>query len=156
VDLMTEAQRRSIERSLLELLPILDAVGTGFYTRLVALDPTLQPLLPPTVEAQLQLFRDALGVMIATLDPATSARRVLAELGARGHAAGIPRHAYATAGQALVEILALALEPTWTPARREAWAAFYAEIVTIMAPLRDPAEIYPWGYSTSAAACTFL
>lgn len=144
---MTDAQRRLIERSLLELLPMLDAVGTGFYTRLFALDSALRPLVPTTVEGQLQTFQEALGVMSATVQDPTATRRLLAELGARAHTSGVPQHAYATAGQALLEILALALGPRWTPDMHDAWAAFYAEVVAVMVPLREPAGPYPWGYS---------
>jgi hemoglobin-like flavoprotein len=153
---MTEAQRRLIERSLLELLPMLDAVGTGFYTRLFALDSALRPLVPATVEDQLQTFQEALGVMIATLQDPTTTRRLLAELGAQWHTSGIPQHAYATAGQALLVILALALGPRWTPDMRDAWAAFYAEVVAVMAPLHEPAGPYPWGYSAPDYSGAFL
>jgi hemoglobin-like flavoprotein len=153
---MTSAQRRLIERSLLELLPMLDAVGTGFYTRLFGLDSALRLLVPATVEDQLQVFQEALGVMIATLQDPTTTRRLLAELGARGHTSGVPQHAYATAGQALLEILALALGPRWTPDMRDAWTAFYAEVVAVMVPLREPTDPYPWGYSAPDYCGAFL
>ena len=141
---MTGAEKELVERALLEILPILDAVSAGFYTRLVARDPSLRAFLPTDFARREELFREALGVLLALLDSPHTVRPLLQELGARLRAAGVPRDVYATVDQAWLEMLALALAPPISLALREAWANCYAEVVAALeAPARPPGARAP-------------
>ena len=141
---MTSAEKQLVERALLEILPILDAVGAGFYTRLLALDPTLRAFVPADLEHREALFREALGVVVALLDSPQTVRPLLAEWGGRLRAMGVPRDAYTTAGEAWLTMLALALAPPGSGAMRAAWANFYAEVVAVLeAPVRAPGAPAP-------------
>jgi hemoglobin-like flavoprotein len=136
---MTGAEKQLVERAVLEILPILDAVSAGFYTRLLALDPSLRVFLPPDFARREDLFREALGVLLALLDSPQTVRPLLQEVGARLRAAGVPREVYDTVDQAWLEMLALALAPPISRALREAWASCYAEVVAeLEAPARRP------------------
>jgi hemoglobin-like flavoprotein len=141
---MTGAEKQLVERALLEILPILDAVSAGFYTRLLALDPSLRVFLPPDFARREDLFREALGVLLALLDSPRTVRPLLQELGARLRAAGVPRAAYAMVDEALLEMLTLALTPLVSLAIREAWESCYAEMVAALeARARPPGARVP-------------
>jgi hemoglobin-like flavoprotein len=141
---MTGAEKQLVERALLEILPILDAVSAGFYTRLLTLDPALRALVPPDFAHREELFREALGVVLALLDSPHTVRPLLREIGERLRKMGVPPDAYATVGQAFLEMLALALAPPGPLAMRAAWESCYAEVVAALeAPVRPPGARAP-------------
>ena len=119
----------------LETLALLDRRGglrmDAVYARLFARAPETQALFIGDLGAQMRSFA---AVFAALARDGTAAHRDrLAALGRRHAAAGVEAEDHDALAAALVETVAEALGPDWTPSRGLALRALYAEARRAMA-----------------------
>lgn len=96
-----------------------------FYRRLFELDPSLRPLFKTDIQEQGGKLIDMLALALILTDRPGALETELRECGARHVGYGVRDEHYATVGQAMLDMMAEVLGRDFTPATREAWAAFY-------------------------------
>jgi nitric oxide dioxygenase len=109
-----------------------DGFVADFYARLFELAPTTRALFPDDLSSQRDKLKHMLVILMASLDRAAELRPALAALGDRHRSYGVVRADFAIVGQALLDTLAAHLGTAFTVADRNAWAALYGRITSIM------------------------
>jgi hemoglobin-like flavoprotein len=126
-------QKELVQNSWKQVEPIADAAATLFYARLFTLDPTLRALFPSSdLTEQKRKLMLTLTVAVRGLDNPDKLVPALEALGRRHVAYRVLDSHYATVGEALLWALEQGLGATFTPAVREAWAATYGVVSTVM------------------------
>ena len=110
-----------------------DEIAEAFYNVLFERHPELRSLFAHTnMRAQYEKFAGMIDEIVRMrTEPREFVRSALL-LGQRHVAYGVSRDHYAPAGAALIEALAKALGPAFTPAVREAWVEGYLLMSSIM------------------------
>jgi nitric oxide dioxygenase len=122
-----------VRRTLAQLDANADDVVTRFYDLLFDQAPALRPLFARnTAEAQAQMFRETLYLIVDHLDDAPWVARTLARLGERHAGYGVTAEMYAPVGDAVLATLAQSLGPDWTADVERAWERAYARIRDLM------------------------
>ncbi len=129
---MTPQQVHLIRKSFAELTRHDHVAALVFYRRLFQIDPKLRPLFTIDIEEQSRKLLDMLGVLIAMLERPVGLELELKAMGARHAGYGVREEHYATVGRALLEMLAEVLQTGFTGEVREAWAALYDVVETLM------------------------
>ncbi|MDF2775330.1 MAG: putative hemoprotein [Geminicoccaceae bacterium] len=110
-----------------------DEIAQAFYGVLFERHPELRPLFARTdMRAQYEKFAGMIDEIVRLRTEPREFVRSAVLLGQRHAAYGVGRDHYAPAGAALLEALATALGPAFTPAVREAWADGYLLMSSIM------------------------
>ncbi len=110
-----------------------DEIAQAFYGVLFERHPELRSLFARTdMRAQYEKFAGMVDEIVALRTEPHRFVRSAILLGQRHAAYGVTRDHYAPAGAALVEALAAALGPAFTPAVREAWSEGYLLMSSIM------------------------
>src|SRR6478752_1907343 len=94
----------------------LDALAADFYVRLLAADPSLAALFGGDPAVQRAKFAAELAAIVQAIRRFDEFATEGAALGCRHHRYGVGAGHYRTAGLALLDALADALGPAWTPA----------------------------------------
>jgi hemoglobin-like flavoprotein len=132
--LMTETQVQLINRSFAGVLPISDAASTIFYNRLFELQPGVRGLFRSDMQEQGRKLMHTIGTAVGAARNLDALRAPLQELAKRHARYGVQPEHFEDVGAALLYTLEKGLGPAFTAETREAWAALYGEIVTIMRP----------------------
>lgn len=103
-----------------------------FYKRLFELAPQVRPMFPDAIEDQSKKLMDVLTSALGMLERPEELRIALEQLGARHVDYGVKPEHYDIVGTALLDMLASVLGRDFTPALREAWAALYGTIASVM------------------------
>lgn len=110
-----------------------EEIARAFYQVLFEHHPELRPLFTRTdMRAQYEKFAGMVDEIVRLrTDPREFVKSAVL-LGQRHAAYGVTRDQYGPAGAALLEVLAAALGPAFTPAVREAWSDGYLLTSSIM------------------------
>ena len=107
--------------------------GTLFYGRLFARNPELRPLFPAgPLTDQARKLSQMLGVAVASLDRLDTIAPAVEAMARRHAGYGVQDAHYDAVGAALLDTLALAHGPAFTPALRAAWAEAYGTVAGVM------------------------
>ena len=122
---MTPEQLFLVESSVAALGPVLDDVVAAFSNRLFEIAPETRDLFGGSLVAQRAKFAAELAFIVTTIRRHDSFVATATELGRRHGALGVQPEDFRRAGAALLDALAGALGPDWTPALSEAWRLAY-------------------------------
>lgn len=129
---MTPEQVHLIRKSFAELSRHEHIAALVFYRRLFEIDPGLQRLFTGDIEEQAKKLLEMLAVLIAMLERPLGLELELKAMGQRHAGYGVKDEHYAMVGQALLEMLAEALDGGFTPEVREAWTGLYGAVESLM------------------------
>lgn len=125
---MTPEQIALVKDSFTKVLPIKDAAAAAFYDRLFTLDPALKPLFKGDMAEQGRKLMMAIGTVVASLDRLDTVLPTVQAMARRHVGYGVQDSHYATVGAALLDTLAGAFGPAFTPELRDAWAIAYGAL----------------------------
>ena len=129
---MTPRQIDLVRTTFAVVEPIADTAATIFYANLFELDPALRALFPSDMTAQRRVLMQTLAVVIRGLDRLEGITPAVEALGRRHVGYGVRPEDFETVGAALLETLAGALGDVFTPETRDAWAAAYGLLASVM------------------------
>ena len=129
---MNQEQKRLVQASFAQVLPIAQAAAELFYARLFELDPGLRALFRGDMAAQGRALMGMLRVAVNGLDRLDQIVPAVQDLGRRHARYGVREAHYATVGQALLDTLERGLGPAFTDEVREAWVAAYSLLAGVM------------------------
>jgi len=129
---MSTDQVTLVKSSFASIAPAADAVASGFYARLFALDPGLRALFQSDMAEQRHKLMQMLSAIVDALDrPALIVDEVVA-LGQRHASYGVQAQHYTLVEQALLWALAQQLSERWTAEVEAAWRAAYTLVAGTM------------------------
>jgi len=124
---MSPDQIHLVRQSFARVAPIAEQAGALFYAKLFARDPAIGELFSSSdMNVQARKLLEMIGNAVRLLDHPERLDPVLRALGKRHAEYGVRDSHYDSVGAALLETLADALGPDFTPATHAAWAALYA------------------------------
>lgn len=118
-------------------------VAELFYDRLFELDPSLEDLFPGDLSGQGPKFMRAIGLAVSGLDAPEVQRPFLQELARRHLAYGVTSGHYVTLGKALLWTFEQSLTEAFTPPVKDAWAAVYLSLSSVMLDAVEEREGLP-------------
>ena len=126
---MSPDQIHLVRQSFARVAPIAEQAGALFYAKLFARDPAIGGLFSSSdMNVQARKLLEMIGNAVRLLDHPERLDPVLRALGKRHVEYGVRDAHYDSVGAALLETLADALGPDFTPATHAAWAALYARV----------------------------
>lgn len=129
---MERVQIVLVQASLSRLSLQAAGLAARFYARLFALDPSLRPLFTGDMNKQGLKLMMTLQHLVGALDEMATVRPKLEQL-ARNHVSyGVRDEHYDTLRVALLDALAAAHGPEFSPQLRDAWTAAYDQITGVM------------------------
>jgi hemoglobin-like flavoprotein len=129
---MTPEQKRLVQASFEQVMPISEAAARLFYNRLFELDPRLRPLFKGDLQEQGRKLMQMIGMVVKGLDRLDEIVPAAQALGQRHVAYGVKDQDYETVGAALLWTLAKGLGAAFTPETKEAWTAAYKLLTASM------------------------
>jgi nitric oxide dioxygenase len=130
---VTPTQIDLIRASWTKVEPIADTAAQLFYGRLFELDPRTKVLFRRTdMEAQRRNLTQTLTVVVKSLDKLDAIVPAVQALGRRHAGYGVRAEDYDTVGAALLWTFEQGLGPDFDDATREAWAAAYGLLASVM------------------------
>jgi hemoglobin-like flavoprotein len=129
---MTPRQIELVRSSFAVVEPIADAAATIFYCRLFDLDPSVRALFATDMTAQRRMLMQTLTMVIRSLDRLEKVVPAVEALGRRHTGYGVRPGDFETVGTALLDTLEEALGPSFTIETRDAWAAAYGILASVM------------------------
>ena len=122
---MTPDQKRLVQHTFEQVVPIADTAAELFYTRLFELDPSLRALFHGDMHEQGRKLMQMLTVAVRGLDRLDTLVPAVRALGRRHVGYGVLPEHFETVGAALLWTLGRGLGPSFTPEAQDAWAAVY-------------------------------
>ena len=120
--MMTPDQKRLVQATWQQVVPIADTAAVLFYRRLFEIDPAARKLFRATDMAeQRRKLLQVLGVAIRGLDNVDGLISTVEDLGRRHVGYGVTDAHYDSVGAALLWALEQGLAGAWTPAAASAW-----------------------------------
>jgi hemoglobin-like flavoprotein len=130
---MTPRQIELVRSSFAAVEPIADVAATIFYRRLFDLDPTVRELFAATdMAAQRRNLMQTLTVVVRALDRLDTIVPAVEALGRRHGGYGVRPEDFETVGAALLDTLEEGLGASFTTETRDAWAAAYGILASVM------------------------
>ncbi len=127
-------QEIALVRSQFALTRGMEAAFAGaFYARLFQIAPGLRPMFPHDLSEQGQKLMKVMAFATGALDRPEVLAPTCRQLGARHVAYGVTAAEFAPVGAALLDTLATALGPGFTPQARAAWEAALTALAGLMA-----------------------
>jgi hemoglobin-like flavoprotein len=133
---MTPEQIQLVERSMQAL--DVDALAADFYRRALSGNPALADMFTTDPRVQRARFAAELAVIVTSIRRFDEFRDRSEALGRRHAGYGVRAPHYRIMGDALLESLAAALGPAWTPAAEAAWRRAYNLTAEAMLAGADP------------------
>ena len=138
---MTPAQIDLIRTSWTKVEPIADTAATLFYRRLFELDASTRALFSHTdLAKQGKILMQTLTVVVKSLDKLEQLVPAVQALGRRHAGYGVRPSDYDTVGAALLWTLEQGLGADFDAATRDAWAAAYGVLASVMLEAAESAE----------------
>ena len=109
-----------------------DGVAALFYGRLFEIAPEVRPMFRGDMTAQGRKLMTALALAVDSLTRLESLIPALESLGRKHVQYGVQDKHYDVVGQALLWTLEKGLGLAWTPEARDAWAATYGIVASVM------------------------
>jgi nitric oxide dioxygenase len=122
---ITEHQKRLVQDSFKQVVPIAETAAELFYGRLFELDPSLQSLFRHDMKEQGRILMQTLSVVVNGLNRLDTIAPAIENLGKRHVQYGVQPQHYETVGAALLWTLAQGLGADFTPDVEAAWTAAY-------------------------------
>lgn len=129
---MTPRQIELVQQTFALVKPIADQAAALFYQRLFTLDPALRALFTHDMKEQGAKLMTTLGVVVAGLGKAETIIPAVQALARKHVGYGVKAEHYPTVGAALLWTLEQGLGPAFTPEVKEAWAAAYGLLTSVM------------------------
>jgi len=130
---MLSTQKKLIQDTWAQVVPIADRAATLFYQRLFEIDPSTRPLFQVTDMAQQRKkLLQVLSVAVSSLDNLGALRKTVEDLGRRHAGYGVKDIHYDSVGVALLWTLEQGLGSAWTPEAAAAWKEVYGLLSCIM------------------------
>jgi hemoglobin-like flavoprotein len=129
---MTGDQVKAVQESWRKVLPISATAAELFYSRLFALDPSLQALFKGDMKAQGRKLMAMIGAAVAGLNDLPKLVPAVQDLGRRHGGYGVKDQHYETVGAALLWTLEKGLGDGFTPDAKSAWTQVYGVLATTM------------------------
>ena len=129
---MDAQQITLVQHSFEQVVPIADTAVALFYDRLFTLDPSVKALFPSDLTQQGRKLMQALGFVVKGLTQSDTILPTVQALGQRHKGYGVRAEHYTTVGAALFWTLEQGLGAAFTPEVKEAWAAAYTLLATVM------------------------
>jgi hemoglobin-like flavoprotein len=129
---MNSREIELVQTSFAKVAPVAEKAADMFYNRLFELDPSLRDLLQTDMAEQGKRLMAMISVVVEGLKNLDDLVPAIEELGRRHSGYGVEPEHYATVGAALLDILARALGPSFTPDVRDAWLAVYQVLSSTM------------------------
>ncbi len=132
---VTPRQKELVQSTWEQVVSISDRAGRLFYGRLFDLDPQLRPLFPAgeeAIEDQARKLMQMITTAVRGLDRPDEVIPAVEDLGRRHVDYGVRDGDYDTVGTALLWTLERGLGDAFTPQVRDAWAATYALLASVM------------------------
>lgn len=128
-----------VRQSFALVAPVARQAAAMFYDRVFEREPSAVALFQGDMAQQGERLMAIIAAAVAGLDDLPALERTLAELGRRHVGYGVRPAHYDMVGGALLDTLAAALGPGFTPAHRRAWARLYEHLSRCMQPLHEHA-----------------
>lgn len=129
---MNAAEMGRVRESHAWLAPVAEQAAAQFYDRVFERAPGVAKLFRGDMSEQGMRLMAMVGAAVDLLDDLARLDRVLADLGRRHVGYGVQAAHYEVVGGALLDTLAAALGPAFTPEHRLAWAALYGHVSQVM------------------------
>ena len=130
--MLTQQQLHLVQESWQRVVPIADQAAALFYGRLFELDPSLKPMFRGDMKEQ---GRKLMGMVTFAVNGLTRLEALVPgvqALGRRHAGYGVVPADYDTVGAALLWTLGQGLGPNFDEATRDAWAAAYGLLASVM------------------------
>ena len=129
---MNAQQITLVQQSFAQVIPIAETAATLFYDRLFILDPSVKALFKGDMKQQGHKLMSALGFVVKGLQQLETILPTVQALGKRHTSYGVRAEHYQTVGAALLWTLEQGLGEAFTSEVRDAWAAAYSLLATVM------------------------
>jgi hemoglobin-like flavoprotein len=130
---MLATQKKLIQGTWAQVVPIADQAAAIFYQRLFEIDPSTCALFNTTDMAQQQKkLIQILSVAVSSLDNLGALGKTVEDLGRRHAGYGVKDAHYDSVGVALLWTLEQGLGAAWTPEAAAAWKEVYGLLSSIM------------------------
>ena len=130
---MSPEQKKLVQETWQQVVPIADTAATLFYERLFDTNPEIRDLFSGVdLPAQRAKLIQALGMVVGALDRFDTLFPAIAALGRRHAGYGVTDAHYDAVGAALLWTLEKGLGDAWSDDAKSAWAAAYAAVAGIM------------------------
>jgi hemoglobin-like flavoprotein len=129
---VTPDQKLLVQDSFRLVVPIADTAAELFYGRLFELDPSLRMLFRGDMREQGRKLMQMLTVAVRGLDTLEAVVPAVQALGRRHATYGVQPQHFDTVGAALLWTLERGLGAAFTPDVRDAWAAVYELLSSVM------------------------
>ncbi len=130
---MISKQKKLIQDTWAQVVPIADQAAAIFYQRLFEIDPSTRPLFNTTdMTQQRKKLLQILGVAVSSLDNLGALSKTVEDLGRRHAGYGVKDAHYDSVGVALLWTLEQGLGKAWTPEAAAAWKEVYGMLSSIM------------------------
>jgi hemoglobin-like flavoprotein len=139
---MLVRQKKLIQDTWAQVVPIAGQVAAIFYQRLFEIDPSTRALFNTTnMVQQRKKLVQILSVAVSSLDNLSALRKTVEELGHRHAGYGVKDAHYDSVGVALLWTLEQALGAAWTPEAAVAWKEVYGVLSSIMRNAHQAASV---------------
>ena len=130
---MLARQKKLIQDTWAQVVPIADQAAAIFYQRLFEIDPSTRALFNTTdMVQQRKKLVQILSVAVSSLDNLGALRNTVEALGHRHAGYGVKDAHYDSVGEALLWTLEQGLGAAWTPEAAVAWKEVYGLLSSIM------------------------
>ncbi|NWG86822.1 MAG: hemin receptor [Hydrogenophilaceae bacterium] len=129
---MTPQQIQLIQSTWIQVIPIADQAAELFYGKLFELDPAVKPMFRGDMTGQGRKLMKTIGVVVNSLTRLDEIVPTVQDLGRKHVNYGVKPEHYDTVGTALLWTLEQGLGSAFTPPVKEAWAAAYGTLASVM------------------------
>lgn len=130
---MSPEEKRLVQSTWEQVIPIADQAADMFYNRLFKIDPSTQPLFAKSdLAEQRKKLIQILSAAVNGLDHLETLLPVVEELGRRHAGYGVLERHYGSVGEALLSTLEGGLGDAWSPAAAAAWTKTYDVLSSTM------------------------
>ena len=130
--MITPEQKKLVQSSWSQVVPIADTAAGLFYHRLFEIDPSLRPLFTSDINEQGRKLMQMIGTAVRGLDKLDEIVPAVQALGRRHVGYGVKDEHYDTVASALLWTLEKGLGDAYTPAVAEAWTSTYTLLAGVM------------------------
>ena len=139
---MTEQQKTLVRNSFEKIVPVADATGLTFYTRLFTIAPEVRPMFRGEIAQQSRKLMQVIAIAVKGLDHMSALVATVEELGRKHAQYGVKNEHYAVVGETLLWTLGETLGSDFDAETQAAWTAVYSLLSETMinaAPLSNAA-----------------
>lgn len=130
---MSPEEKRLVQSTWKQVIPIADQAADMFYNRLFKIDPSTRPLFAKSdLAEQRKKLIQVLSAAVNGLEHLETLLPVVEDLGRRHAGYGVLERHYASVGEALLSTLEDGLGDAWSPAAAAAWTKTYEVLSSVM------------------------